>query len=297
LRAVLGMRADAVAGDAGTEFEYADYQPLNGLLLPARYIRRVAGEVVQELSYVSVERGRSVPEDMLAAPPGSHQVTPERDLPVRTLAPGVWAITASGMTSLAVAFADHVVVVDASGGAAEVTGQLATLAPGKPIRYVVPTHHHDDHAGGVRAYLSAGASLVTTAGNREYFERLTRAPRTLGSSPAGSPAPIRLEIIASRQRVFSDGQQTLEIHDIGPSPHAEEMLVAWVPGHGVLFEGDLLDVPRGAAAAPGDNNATTAHFGQWLARRAWQVRTFVDAHGAVMDRAAFDALLELPLRP
>ncbi|HZZ74299.1 MAG TPA: MBL fold metallo-hydrolase, partial [Puia sp.] len=37
--------------------------------------------------------------------------------------------------------------------------------PGKKILYAVPTHHHRDHFGGIKALANAGATIVTTPGN------------------------------------------------------------------------------------------------------------------------------------
>ena len=53
--------------------------------------------------------------------------------------------------------------------------------PSKPIRYVVNTHHHFDHSGGLRTYVDQGTTVVTHAGNRDFYEQVFFYPaaRTL----------------------------------------------------------------------------------------------------------------------
>ena len=84
--------------------------------------------------------------------------------------------------SLFVVFKDHVVVVEAPLGeerSLAVLAKVAETAPGKPVRYVVPTHYHSDHTGGLRTYIAKGVTVLTTAGNRGFVERLAKAPRTI----------------------------------------------------------------------------------------------------------------------
>ena len=52
-----------------------------------------------------------------------------------------------------------------------VLAQVKKLAPGKPIRYVVNSHNHFDHSGGLRAAVAEGATIITQAENKPYFER------------------------------------------------------------------------------------------------------------------------------
>ncbi|HEU4451582.1 MAG TPA: MBL fold metallo-hydrolase, partial [Longimicrobium sp.] len=297
LRATLAVFPDALVGDVGSETEFTDYRNLNGVLLPTRRISRTGGEVTRDFAYTSATPGYEIADSMVALLAGMAraQAAPQAE-PVRTLAPGVWAVGNPGAAALAVAFRDHVLVVDAPAWtSAEAVERIAALAPGKPIRYVVPTHHHDDHAGGVKHFAAAGAAIVTTPGNRGYMERIATARSTVQADIpplAGSP---RVETIAGGRRVFTDGSRTVEIHDIGPGPHAREMLVAWIPEEGILFQGDLIDVSGDGAVTRGTNNETTVHFAEWLRRRRWNVRVFGGTHGFLRDPAAFEEILRQPI--
>ena len=50
--------------------------------------------------------------------------------------------------------------------------------PGKPVKYLVLTHHHMDHAGGLRAYAAQGATLVVGKGTADHYRRVLAAPFT-----------------------------------------------------------------------------------------------------------------------
>jgi glyoxylase-like metal-dependent hydrolase (beta-lactamase superfamily II) len=151
--------------------------------------------------------------------------------------------------------------------------------PGRPVAALALTHHHDDHAGGTRAFVAAGATVVTTAGNVDYLRAMAAAPRTLHpDSLARSPREPRIEVVRGR-RVFAAGGRRLELIEVGPSPHVDEMLVAWLPEEGILFQGDLLNVPRGGPVPPAVD--TTVHFAERLRELAIAPRVHVGVHGAV----------------
>lgn len=295
LRGTASPDADAIAGDMAYEVQFTDYRMLGGVLLPTHHITRTAGELTRDLTYVAATVGAAVADSLLRVPDNFIAPSTAAAEPVRTLAPGIWLV-GTGYASLVVELADHLVVVDAPESAGEVIAQAARLAAGKPIRFVVPTHHHDDHATGVKQYAVNGTTIVTTPANRDIMDTIARSRPTYGDDSmiprlAGSP---RIETFTGR-REFTDGQRTLEIHDIGPGPHAEELLVAWLPAEGILFEADLLDLVPAGPAAPGTNNETTAHFARWLAQKGWTVRSIVGAHGSLGDPALLRRILERPV--
>jgi glyoxylase-like metal-dependent hydrolase (beta-lactamase superfamily II) len=298
LRGYINVVGDALSGDATAEVEFVGYRQLNGVLMPTRRIQRRAGEIVQELTYASVTPKFEIPQASLAPPAGSADITSVPPIePVRNLADGVWAI-GGGSSTLVVAFSDHVLVMDSPTNSADVIARIATLAPGKPVRFVVPTHHHDDHSGGIGLYTAAGATIVTTPGNRKYFERMATARTTLGVNVAPATADrLRVETIANKKRVFTDGKRTVEVHDIGPSPHAEEMLVAWIPEEGILFQADLISMAADGVVRPGANNDTTMHFAGWVKKQNWNVKMFSGAHASVPSPAVFEELIKQSLLP
>ena len=198
---------------------------------------------------------------------------------------------AAGNTVLAVEFADHLVIVEPSGSDATsraVLDTLAHLVPGKPVRYVVATHFHDDHAGGVRAYMDAGATVVTTPAYVSFFQRVARRAGTL-SAPEQPLDSARIETVQGGRRVFADATRRVELLDIGRNPHTDEMLVAWLPAERIMFQGDLWNPFWGNVGAPRQDNATTRYFVEWLRRSGLQPETVVGVHGPIQTRAQLDA--------
>src|SRR5258705_11219786 len=106
--------------------------------------------------------------------------------PSEKLADGVYLIL-GGYASVAVDFKDYIVVIEGATNddrANAVIAEAKRLIPNKPIRYVVNTHQHFDHSGGLRAFVAEGATIVTHDAHKAYYEKVWAAPHT--------PSPDRL---------------------------------------------------------------------------------------------------------
>jgi glyoxylase-like metal-dependent hydrolase (beta-lactamase superfamily II) len=200
-----------------------------------------------------------------------------------------------GYSSLVVAFNDYVLVVEAPLGDAVAKNLLQKIRetiPGKPIRYVANTHHHSDHAGGIRTFMAEGITVVTTPGNVAYFEKTAQRTFTLPpDSLQLSPQKPKFETIAGGKRVFSDGQHTVELIDIGPNPHANELLVAWLPKERILFEGDMFFKNPDNSTAPAI--AATVQFAGAIEKLGLRPATFAGVHQRVYSMQDLQAALDL----
>jgi glyoxylase-like metal-dependent hydrolase (beta-lactamase superfamily II) len=117
------------------------------------------------------------------------------------------------------------------------------LAPNKPIRYVMDTHPHSDHTGGLPALVADGATIITQQNNKAFLERALNTPRTLLDDVlAKNPRKAKIETVAEK-KVYSDGTRTVEMYHIYPAPHSNGLLVAYLPKEKVLFQGDFSVTP------------------------------------------------------
>jgi glyoxylase-like metal-dependent hydrolase (beta-lactamase superfamily II) len=279
------LGSDPYFGDSVQEIIFPAHRAVGKFHVPTARVTKVLGEVVEEIPYAEVTFNTTYGDDQFKAPAGfAAPVAPVEAPPVNRLAENVYMIRGGGYNVLAVGFADHVMVVETPGGDAtsrEVLARVKELMPAKPVRYAAVTHHHDDHAGGVRAYIAEGATIITTPGLRAFFERVAAA-RNFTFQPDSltrAPRPLVLETLQHGKRVFTDGAQTVELYDIGSGPHTDEMIVAYLPKEKIIFQGDLLNRPEDGHIAPG--NATTAHFAGWLKRSGLAVERIVGVHGPV----------------
>jgi glyoxylase-like metal-dependent hydrolase (beta-lactamase superfamily II) len=256
-------------GDAWLATAYGDYVPHRDLRsYPSGHRIQLQGVDYQAVTYsdVRVDDAAAIAEtftiapDLRQPPPAAPSASPA-PAPApkpQKIAEGVFLVpVGNGDFGLAVEFKDFVLAAEASARLPVLTGvpaddrpgsadlaegfiaQIHGLIPNKPVRYVVPTHHHGDHAGGVRPFMADGATVITTPGNRGFFEDLGRA--RLAHNPdrfARAHPPVQIETLAGR-RVISDGQQTVELIPFGPNPHTDEMIVLNLPRAGILFQGDL----------------------------------------------------------
>ena len=141
-----------------------------------------------------------------------------------------------GDNNLLVVGPDGLAIVDApwfDRRSDEVLAELAVRWPDKPLKYVILTHHHIDHSGGFRAYVRAGATLVTSQGNAGLFEEALRA--------AGQEsAPV---VAVGQNAVLDDIGRRVEAYDIVNS-HADGTLIAYVPDERLAFTSDLYSPGR-----------------------------------------------------
>lgn len=277
---------DGIEGEESSEIMFGDYVALGATKVPRTFQTRQVGELSSKLN-VQVEINPPPAARVPAAALGQGYASveaPPTNFPaeVETLADGVYLIrhtAGQNQHTLAVAFADHVLAVEApgtSGGADAVIAKIKELIPGKPIRYVAMTHHHGDHIGGLRSYIAEGATVITTAGNVDVVRAMAASKQNdrLGKSPRRP----EIAVIEGGRRVLTDGAETVELIDIGPNPHAEEMVIAYLPRHRIVFQGDLFGLPN-VPAPLGPPQSTTIAFAEKLKELNLSVDRIAGVHG------------------
>ena len=274
-----------VLGDALTEVVLSDYRPIGGVKLPFRVINRTAGELTQELEYSEVTVNTR-PNDSLFEVPASAEkglpFGPVTTVELTKLAEGIYFVAGSSHNSLLVAFDDHLMLVEAplsEERSQAVITKIKEAVPGKPIRYLVPTHYHYDHSGGIRSFVAEGATIVTTPGNKSFIEKMAAAPHTI--KPDRLSLQPRKPVIETftKKRVFTAGTQTVELYDVGPNPHVTELVVAYLPKEKLIFVVDVFGIPLSGpvpAASP-----ATRDFADKLKALGLQVERIASGHGKV----------------
>lgn len=280
---------NAVLGDAMTENALSDYREVavgtGKVRLPGRVVTKVAGEVTQDVKYSVIEVNAGPKQDLFESPKDAQEVSPVppgQGVAITPLGEGAYFAGGGSHHSLFVAFKDHVVVIEAPQNeerSLAVMAKVAETVPGKPIRYVVPTHYHFDHSGGLRTYIARGVTIVTTPGNQAFIERLAAAPHTIRpDSLSREPRKPIIETFTGK-KVFDDGSRTLELHDIGPNPHVAEAVIAYLPKEKVVFESDLLTIPVQGPFPPA--GPALVDFADKIRKLGLVVETIAPGHGRI----------------
>jgi len=287
--------ANPVYGDMLYELRYTNYKDFGGVKHPTvLHIhqgdpRLSVAHNSMEITLTNVQPNVSVPA--VTVPDAVQKATAP---PVRAesqkLADGVWLIAGGTHNSLAVDFRDFVTVIEAplnEERSLAVLGEVSRLIPNKPIRYVVNTHHHFDHSGGLRTYLAQGATIVTHQANREYYEQVlfNPAPRPLQPDRfstfypyfAGGRRPLPIETV-NQKYVLSDGVRTIDLYPVQGLNHAAGMLIAYFPKEKILVNADLYTPPAQGAPAPAAN-ANMRTLQQNIQRLKLDVARHVPIHG------------------
>jgi glyoxylase-like metal-dependent hydrolase (beta-lactamase superfamily II) len=212
-------------------------------------------------------------------------------LRLEELAPGIQHVVGGSHNSLIVEMKDHLIVFDAPVSDWQSTWTISA-ARGKyvrkPVKYLVLTHHHMDHAGGIRAYADAGATIVTGQGTAAHFRRVLAAPFTRNpvlSQSDLSRTPI-VEVIG--RHVLSDGQRQVELHVLDPNPHADGLLIGYIPDAKLGFVTDIWS--PGAGPLPDKLNPALAALVAGVKKAGIAPAKFAGGHGGNADYTPLAAL-------
>ena len=275
----------AVLGDTVADTKLSDYRPVGGVQVPFRVVTRVGGQVTQDLKYTDV-KVNAAPEASLYEPPAAAPQVAALPGPatvaVTKIADDVFLLAGSSHNSLLVTFPDHSLLVEAPLGedrTQAVMARIKEIAPGKPVRYVAMSHYHFDHSGGLRGWIAQGATIVTTAGNKAFVEQMAGAKHTIRPDELSRAPKTAVVETFTGKRVFTGGDRTVELYDVGPNPHVAEMTVAYLPKEKMLFVADLFSIPAEGPIAPA--GANTRAFAEKIQALGLQVEKIAPAHGRI----------------
>jgi glyoxylase-like metal-dependent hydrolase (beta-lactamase superfamily II) len=236
--------SNPVLGDMAVTVNYADYRAFGGVKFPTKIRQTYGGFPALELAITEVRANGpadiKVPDNVRLAG------NPYARVQSQKAADGVWYVTGGTHHSVVIEMMDHLIVVEGplnDDRALAVIGEARKLVPAKPIKYLIVSHHHFDHSGGVRAFAGEGATIVTQDASRAFFEQIVAAPATVGPDHlARTGRKATVEGVRDR-RELSDGTRTVEVRHIAGIQHADDMLMVYLPKEKFLIQADAYTPP------------------------------------------------------
>jgi len=283
------LYADPMAGDSVIAQSYPAYRAIGKLKVPTGRVLYNSGGVIQETDYTDVQINTHPADNVFELPQGFEKLASAPATPpppaVTKVADDVYVLEGlNGGThnTMFIAFNEYVLVIEApeqiiyGNTSKQALAKIKETVPGKPIKYLVLTHHHLDHAGGFREYVAEGATIVTTPGNRNFFEQVAKVDSSLLPKTSGQRAMV-IETVQNKKRVFEDDKHRVEFYDIGPNPHANEILVAYLPKEKILFQGDMLNAAANGSIPIAQD--VTLSFNEKLQQLGLQINKIYGVHG------------------
>lgn len=306
---VIYTEDDPIYGDTLNEIAFFDWREYSGVRLPATQAFFLNGNKIREERVRTLinnpkydENSLAVPADIRSQPENGERIVSqwplrrvvmgvgyqdfgrEQKVDIVEAAKGVYHVKGSTHHSMAVEMKDHVVVVEAplfEERSAAVIKALEAKIPGKPVKYVVMTHFHIDHSGGMRAYAAKGAAILAHEKNVQFLKTMFSRPKTVrpdSLAKAGNVTPNVEGVKGAKS--LTDGERTIEIREI-ENPHAGGMLAVYLPKEKLLFASDLFT--PGTPVDPANTNgvANAAALYKAITDQKLDVARIVGGHGEI----------------
>ena len=190
------------------------------------------------------------------------------------LAPDVQQVVGGAQNSLIVAMKDDIAVFDAPGGEAQskwTINAAKTKYPGRPLKYLILTHHHMEQAAGVRTYMAEGTTIIVPKPDKKYFVDLALRPHKLAPDKL-EDRPVSAQIVeVPDEMTLKDDGEEIRLYRI-LNPHVEALMIGYVVKPNIVWATDLL-------SASGDPSKTGGGRALALALQRFGINNAMIARG------------------
>ncbi len=272
-----------VLGDTPVLTEFSEWRDFGGVRFPGRIQQSQGASAVLDWTLAEVKVNAPVdivvPDNVRAA---------RENVSTEKVAEGVWFLAGGSHNSVAIEMADHILLVESplyDGRALAVMATANQLVPGKKVTTVINSHHHFDHAGGLRAAAAEGATIISSALAKPYFDRVLANPNAVAPDKLATSGRVaRIEAVAGK-RVISDTLRSVEVHELQGSVHAQGFLAVWLPAERLLIEADAYTPGPAGSPPPPVPNGNQMNLVQNIERLGFKVDRILPLHGRVVPMA------------
>lgn len=272
-----------VVGDMSVVEKFSEYREFaGGVKFPSRIEESLGGQPTLQLVVTDVQPNAKVAIEVPAAAANFKE-----SVATTKLADGVWLLAGGSHNSLAIEMKDYAVVVEGplyDARSQAVIDETKKLIPAKPIRYLLNTHAHYDHSGGVATFAAEGATIVTNQANKPFYEKAMSNKRTVSPDAlAKSKKTAKIQGVGDKF-VLSDGNHSVEMHLQKGVIHNDALMMVYLPKEKILIQADVFaPLPAGATppANPSPQYTLVSNFAENIERLKLPVERIVGIHGGV----------------
>jgi glyoxylase-like metal-dependent hydrolase (beta-lactamase superfamily II) len=286
-----------IFGDMLVEGIYTEYRDDNGFKYPSAMVQKRGGLPTFEAQILGANPNPKNISQLLTPPPagargggGGAPAAPAAASPTsEKLADGVYRINGA-YNAMAIEFKDHIVLFEgwpqSEMRSQAIIAEAKKVIPNKPIRYSILTHHHFDHSSGLPAIVAEGTTIITHDVNKAFLEKTLNAPRSLApDSMSKSGKKPKIETVTEK-RVLQDETRTVEIYHVTGLPHADGMLMVYLPKEKILAYADMFNLPPANDPVPNPPVVGTQVFLDNMERLKLEPEKLLSVHSLNPDRLA-----------
>jgi len=276
---------NAVLGDVAVEIRYSDYKDFAGVKFPTKIRQTIGAYPALDLTVSDVQPNVAV--DIPVPDPIRQTPAPYARVTSQMAADGVWYLTGGTHHSVVIEMKDHLIVVESpinDDRAAAVLGEVKKLSS-KPIKYVVATHHHFDHSGGLRAVAAEGVTVIAHYANKAFLEKALAAPATVSPDRLAKSGKKGTVEGTGVRRTLTDGTRTVDIHHITDNVHHAGIIMVHLPKEKLLVEADVYTPPAANAPPAATVNPTWVSLADNIKRLNLTVDNILPLHGRMVPIA------------
>lgn len=319
--AIRTLDDDSVYGDSVYDLTFADWKPIGNVQVAHSLIYKLNGYEIARIIYTQVVANPEIPSNVFeipdevrraAKPPAASNVpyqwvirrlnlalftdsdtinydaATSKGLTLVELAPNVQHVVGGTHNGLIVAMKNYLVIFDAPINEWQSLWTIEAAKaryPGKPIKYLILTHHHNDHIGGSRTYAAEGAEVIVGSPNEAYIEKVFSAIHSVNPDELQKHPKTVKVIEVPEQMSLKDQGEEIQLYKVA-NPHAEGMLIGYVVSAELVWVTDLWVPGRDKVKSP-----RVVSLSEAIKKLGIAPVRYAGGHGGVGTNSELDAIV------